>query len=226
MLGYTRVSTAAQDAQLRMDSLLSAGVQRRDIFSDVTSGSRAAVERPGMKKLLKYAEAGDTLMVWRVDRPGRSLIDVLNTVNLLQGRGVALRSLSDGIDPEQGPAQVEHAGYLGGLRTRVDNREGECRHCRRESERNQVRPAIGLCSSDRRETGNCGAGTGEGAHGSRSCPIGWLEPGDAVPAQAVYGGHVSDIPNMRRQVRSPLLSELVFFWFGQPSFLLHQAEGP
>ena len=99
MLGYTRVSTAAQDAQLQLDSLLSAGVQRRDVFSDVTSGSRAAVERPAMKKLLQYAEPGDTLVVWRVDRLGRSLIDVLNTVNLLQGRGVALRSLSDGIDP-------------------------------------------------------------------------------------------------------------------------------
>lgn len=99
MLGYTRVSTAAQDAQLQLDSLLSAGVQRRDVFSDVTSGSKAAVERPGMKKLLGYAESGDTLVVWRVDRLGRSLIDVLNTVNLLQGRGVALRSLSDGIDP-------------------------------------------------------------------------------------------------------------------------------
>ncbi len=52
-----------------------------------------------MKKLLGYAEPGDTLVVWRVDRLGRSLIDVLNTVTLLQGRGVALRSISDGIDP-------------------------------------------------------------------------------------------------------------------------------
>ncbi|WP_369745607.1 recombinase family protein [Paenarthrobacter sp. AMU7] len=99
LLGYTRVSTRAQDAQLQLDSLASAGVQRRDIFSDVTSGSRAAVERPGMKKLLEYAEAGDTVVVWRVDRLGRSLIDVLNTVNLLRGRGVELRSISDGIDP-------------------------------------------------------------------------------------------------------------------------------
>ncbi|MCP1415501.1 recombinase family protein [Paenarthrobacter sp. A20] len=99
LLGYTRVSTKAQDAQLQLDSLISAGVQRRDIFSDVTSGSRAAVERPGMRKLLEYAEAGDTVVVWRVDRLGRSLIDVLNTVNLLRGRGVELRSISDGIDP-------------------------------------------------------------------------------------------------------------------------------
>ena len=96
---YTRVSTAVQDAQLQLDALLSVGVQKRDVFADVTSGSRTAVERPGMKRLLDYAEPGDTLVVWRVDRLGRSLIDVLNTVNLLQDRGVALRSLSDGIDP-------------------------------------------------------------------------------------------------------------------------------
>lgn len=99
LLGYTRISTTAQDAQLQLDALLSAGVQKRDVFADVTSGSRSAAERPGMKKLLEYAEAGDTVVVWRVDRLGRSLIDVLNTVNLLQGRGVALRSVSDGIDP-------------------------------------------------------------------------------------------------------------------------------
>lgn len=99
LLGYTRVSTAYQDSQLQLDSLLSEGVQRRDVFSDVTSGSKSAVDRPGMKKLLDYAEEGDTLVVWRVDRLGRSLIDVLNMVNLLRGRGVALRSISDGIDP-------------------------------------------------------------------------------------------------------------------------------
>lgn len=52
------------------------------------SGSRSAVKRPGMKKLLEYAEAGDTVVVWRVDRPGGSLVDVLNTVNLLRDRGV------------------------------------------------------------------------------------------------------------------------------------------
>ena len=99
-LGYTRVSTAMQDAQLQLDALLDAGVQRRDVFSDVTSGSRTAIERPGMKRLLDYVEEGDTVVVWRIDRLGRSLIDVLNTVNLLREQGVKVRSLSDGIDPE------------------------------------------------------------------------------------------------------------------------------
>jgi DNA invertase Pin-like site-specific DNA recombinase len=99
-LGYTRVSTASQDAQLQLDALVDSGVQKRDVFSDVTSGSRTAIERPGMKRLLDYVEPRDTVVVWRIDRLGRSLIDVLNTVNLLRDKGVKIRSLSDGIDPE------------------------------------------------------------------------------------------------------------------------------
>ena len=99
LLGYTRVSTSNQDAQLQLDALVSAGVQKRDVFADVTSGSKAAMERRGMQKLLEYAEAGDIVVVWRVDRLGRSLIDVLNTVNLLRERGIQVRSVSDGIDP-------------------------------------------------------------------------------------------------------------------------------
>lgn len=99
-LGYTRVSTASQDAQLQLDALVDSGVQKRDVFSDVTSGSRAAIERPGTKRLLDYVEPGDTVVVWRIDRLGRSLINVLNTVNMLRDKGVKIRSLSDGIDPE------------------------------------------------------------------------------------------------------------------------------
>ncbi|MDF9750415.1 DNA invertase Pin-like site-specific DNA recombinase [Arthrobacter sp. ES3-54] len=93
------MSTSSQDAQLQLDALVSAGVQKRDVFADVTSGSKTAIERPGMKRLLEYAEEGDTVVVWRVDRLGRSLIDVLNTVTLLRDRGVHVRSIADGIDP-------------------------------------------------------------------------------------------------------------------------------
>ena len=99
LLGYTRISTSSQDAQLQLDALVAAGVQKRDVFADVTSGSKTAIERPGMKKLLEYADPEDTVVVWRVDRLGRSLIDVLNTVTLLRERGVNVRSISDGIDP-------------------------------------------------------------------------------------------------------------------------------
>lgn len=94
------MSTASQDAQLQLDALVDSGVQKRDVFADVTSGSRTAIERPGMKRLLDYAESGDTVVVWRIDRLGRSMIDVLNTVNLMRDKGVKIKSLSDGIDPE------------------------------------------------------------------------------------------------------------------------------
>ena len=99
LLGYTRVSTISQDAQLQRDALLAVGVEPRDVFADVTSGSRTAVDRPGMRRLLAYATADDTVVVWRVDRLGRSLIDVLNTVDLLRERQINVRSVQDGIDP-------------------------------------------------------------------------------------------------------------------------------
>jgi len=99
LLGYTRISTTNQDPQLQIDSLLSIGVEKRDIFSDVTSGRKNAADRPGMQRLLGHATDGDTLVVWRIDRLGRSLLDVLNTVSGLRDRGIQIRSISDGIDP-------------------------------------------------------------------------------------------------------------------------------
>jgi DNA invertase Pin-like site-specific DNA recombinase len=99
LLGYTRVSTTGQDAQLQIDALLKAGVQKRDVLSDVTSGTKTASTGPAMKRLLEYAQDGDTVVVWRIDRLGRSLIDVLNTVNGFHQAGVQVQSISDGIDP-------------------------------------------------------------------------------------------------------------------------------
>jgi len=100
LLGYTRVSTASQDARLQLDALAGVGVEPRDVFSDVTSGAKNAAGRPAMRRLLDYATPGDTVVVWRVDRLGRSLIDVLNTVNLLREAGIGIRSVQDGIDPD------------------------------------------------------------------------------------------------------------------------------
>ena len=114
LLGYTRVSTVGQDPTLQHDALVTAGVQDRDVFSDVTSGAKNAIERPGMKKLLAYAQPGDTVVVWRIDRLGRSLLDVLNTVNLLREREVKIKSVSDGIDPETSSGRLM-LGMLGTL---------------------------------------------------------------------------------------------------------------
>ena len=106
LLGYTRVSTSNQDPQLQIDSLLSIGVQKRDIFSDVMSGRKNAADRPGMQKLLEHAVEGDTIVVWRIDRLGRSLLDVLNTVTGLRDAGIQVRSISDGIDPAKATGRL------------------------------------------------------------------------------------------------------------------------
>lgn len=92
-----RVNTAGQDAQLQLDASLSAGVKKRDVLADVTSGSKSAKQRPVMKRILDYAEDGATVVVWRIDRLGRSLLGVLATVNHLRDRRVKPES-TDGTD--------------------------------------------------------------------------------------------------------------------------------
>ena len=99
LLGYTRVSTTTQDASLQRTALLEAGVAPDNIWSDVVTGSKDAADRPEWAKLAVYARDGDTVVVWRIDRLGRSLIDVLTTVAELADQGITVRSISDGIDP-------------------------------------------------------------------------------------------------------------------------------
>jgi DNA invertase Pin-like site-specific DNA recombinase len=99
LLGYTRISTVHQDDQLQRDALLKAGVLPEHIYSDVVSGSRDVRTRPGMMKLLQFVRAEDTIVVWRIDRLGRSLLDVLATVADFRVRGIQVQSISDGIDP-------------------------------------------------------------------------------------------------------------------------------
>ena len=75
------------------------GVQVDHIYSDVVSGTKEARTRPGMQRLLGFARPGDTIVVWRIDRLGRSLLDVLATVHELREKNIAVQSISDGIDP-------------------------------------------------------------------------------------------------------------------------------
>lgn len=98
LLGYVRVSTTDQRGQMQFDALIEAGVPEEQIYFDQLSGAKAAKERPGLSALLSYARRDDTVLVYRIDRLGRSLIDVLNTVAEMQERGIGLRSLVDGID--------------------------------------------------------------------------------------------------------------------------------
>lgn len=94
--GYARVSTLEQDAQLQLDALIAAGVPAGNIFVDQASGTRD--DRPALLKVLGLVGEGDRLTVWRLDRLGRSLTHLVNTVDDLGRRKVAFRSLSDPVD--------------------------------------------------------------------------------------------------------------------------------
>lgn len=94
LLGYARVSTTGQDPALQSDALSAAGSSR--VYVDVASGSRD--DRPQLAALLERVDAGDTVVVWRLDRLGRSLRHLVDTVTTLGERGVGFRSLQESID--------------------------------------------------------------------------------------------------------------------------------
>jgi DNA invertase Pin-like site-specific DNA recombinase len=94
LIGYERVSTDDQNLALQHDALQAAGCSK--IFSDKISGAKA--DRPGLKKALDFARAGDTLVVWRLDRLGRSLKDLIALVEELETGKIGFRSLQENID--------------------------------------------------------------------------------------------------------------------------------
>lgn len=94
LIGYARVSTDDQNLDLQRDALEKAGCER--IFTDHISGTKA--KRPGLEEALSHLRAQDTLVVWRLDRLGRSLHHLIGTVNDLQERGIGFKSLTESID--------------------------------------------------------------------------------------------------------------------------------
>jgi DNA invertase Pin-like site-specific DNA recombinase len=94
LLGYARVSTFEQDPALQLDALAAAGCDR--VFTDQASG--ALEDRVELARMLDHARDGDTLVVWRLDRLGRSVRHLVDTVMELERRGVGFRSLSESID--------------------------------------------------------------------------------------------------------------------------------
>ena len=100
LIGYMRVSSDSdrQNTDLQKDALLKAGVDVRNIFEDKASGAKD--NRPGLKKVLDYVQNGDVLVVWKLDRLGRSLNHLIEILNILRNKGVAFRSLTDNIDTD------------------------------------------------------------------------------------------------------------------------------
>lgn len=92
--GYARVSTGEQDCSMQVDALRAAGCER--VFAETASG--AATERPELAAALSHSRAGDILVIWRLDRLGRSLPHLIEIVGKLEQAGVGLRSLAEGID--------------------------------------------------------------------------------------------------------------------------------
>ncbi len=93
-IGYARVSTRDQNADLQVDALKQAGCER--IYQDIASGAKSA--RPELDKLLAHVRAGDTVVIWKLDRLGRSLKHLVELVGELAERKVGLQSLNDPID--------------------------------------------------------------------------------------------------------------------------------
>lgn len=95
LIGYARVSTAEQELDLQLDSLRDAGCDKRLVFVDKASGVKS--DRPGLEQALDTVAKGDTLVVWRLDRLGRSMQHLVSIIEELNNRGVGFRSLCDGV---------------------------------------------------------------------------------------------------------------------------------
>jgi DNA invertase Pin-like site-specific DNA recombinase len=94
LIGYARVSTSDQDLSLQLDALRDAGCRDEQVYLDRVSGARAA--RPGLQACLETLAPGDTLVVWRLDRLGRSMAHLVTLIEELLQRQVRFRSLCDG----------------------------------------------------------------------------------------------------------------------------------
>lgn len=94
LIGYARVSTGEQNLDLQTDALKLAGCEK--IFTDKISGAKS--ERPGLAEMMNMLREGDTLIIWKLDRFGRSLKDLVLKVESLKERGVHFKSLTENID--------------------------------------------------------------------------------------------------------------------------------
>jgi len=95
-IGYARVSTQDQNLDLQIDALMKEGCEERHIYKEKASGSKA--DRPELAKVLAYLQTGDTLVIWKLDRLGRSLRHLIDIVEDMKARGVELISIQDSVN--------------------------------------------------------------------------------------------------------------------------------
>ena len=93
-IGYARISTTDQNLDLQVDELKKAGCER--IFQDIASGAKS--DRKGLKEAIEFARSGDVIVCWKLDRVGRSLRDLIETINTLKDRGIGFRCLTQPVD--------------------------------------------------------------------------------------------------------------------------------
>ncbi len=94
LVGYARISTTDQTLDLQRDALTKAGCSK--IFTDTASGAKS--EREGLTESISYVRAGDTLIVWKLDRLGRSLKDLIERITELNNRHIGFKSITENID--------------------------------------------------------------------------------------------------------------------------------
>ncbi len=104
LIGYARVSKNEQNLNLQVDSLIKAGVLEKNVFTDKITGTKA--ERVGLTLALTHLRESDTLIVWRLDRLGRSLKHLIETVTKLREQGIAFKSITENIDTSTATGQL------------------------------------------------------------------------------------------------------------------------
>jgi DNA invertase Pin-like site-specific DNA recombinase len=104
LIGYARVSTNEQNLDLQQDALKKAGCTDKTIFTDKITGTKT--QRVGLEQALSYLRPGDTFVVWRLDRLGRSLKHLIETVTKLKEQQIAFKSLTENIDTSTSTGQL------------------------------------------------------------------------------------------------------------------------
>ncbi|GAC1344469.1 MAG: hypothetical protein NVSMB27_05500 [Ktedonobacteraceae bacterium] len=124
LIGYARVSTQDQTLHLQKDALEKIGCSK--IFTDTISGAKT--DRPGLTEALEYVREGDSLVVWKMDRLGRSLKHLIETITALNNRKIGFKSLTEGLTPQHPEENLsfifsEHSLSLNGILLKSEHKQ-------------------------------------------------------------------------------------------------------